>query len=120
MAHDIVSLAHVQLAMPPGAESAAEAFYVGVLGFDRVPKPEPLASRGGCWFKAGPVEVHLGVEDPFYAARKAHPAFHTRGLDDLADALTRAGHEARWSDELDDRRFHTDDCFGNRLEFIEA
>lgn len=116
----ILELAHVQLAMPRGAEAEAEAFYVGVLGLVRVPKPEPLARRGGCWFESGLVQIHLGVEDDFIPARKAHPAMHVSGLDALADRLKAAGHEPRWSDEIDDRRFHADDCFGNRLEFIEA
>ncbi len=49
----IVGLDHVQLAMPAGGESAAETFYAGVLGFNAVPKPEPMASRGGCWFETG-------------------------------------------------------------------
>jgi hypothetical protein len=106
--------------MPRGAEADAEAYYVDVLGFIRVPKPEPLASRGGCWFEAGPVALHLGVEDEFIPARKAHPAIRVSDLDAVAAALEAAGHEARWSDELADARFHTDDCFGNRLEFIQA
>jgi hypothetical protein len=119
----ITALDHVQLAMPVGAEheSAAEAFYAGLLGLPRVPKPEPLASRGGCWFVSGPIQVHLGVEDPFAPARKAHPAFLVDDLDGLAARLTDAGHDVRWSDELPGtRRFHTDDPFGNRIELIQA
>ncbi len=56
----------------------------------------------------------------FVAARKAHPALRIGDLDDVARQLASAGHEPRWSDELEDRRFHADDCFGNRIEFIEA
>jgi hypothetical protein len=118
----IVALDHVQLAMPAGAEHEpeAEAFYQGLLGLPRVPKPEPLASRGGCWFISGPIQVHLGVEEPFAPARKAHPAFVVDDLDGLADRLAAAGHDVRWSDELPGtRRFHTDDPFGNRIELIQ-
>ena len=114
-------LDHVQLAMPSGpeAEAAAEAYYAGLLGLTRVPKPPALAVRGGCWFAAGDVQVHLGVEEPFAPARKAHPAFVVDDLDALAADLAAAGHDVRWSDELPDtRRFHTDDPFGNRLELI--
>jgi len=114
---------HVQLAMPPGpeAEARAEAYFVGLLGMVRLPKPEPLASRGGCWFAAGDLQLHLGVEEPFTPARKAHPAFRVADLDGLAAALDGAGHDVRWSDELPGtRRFHTDDPFGNRLELIQA
>ena len=50
MSFEIVRLDHVQLAMPPGCEDEAEAFYAGLLGFTRLVKPEPLAARGGCWF----------------------------------------------------------------------
>ena len=66
---------HVQVAMPVGQEDRAEAFYSGLLGLERVRKPEELAGRGGAWFRRAGVEVHLGVEDPFRPARKAHPAF---------------------------------------------
>ena len=114
-------LDHVQLAMPagPDAEVAAEAYYGGLLGLTRVPKPPALAVRGGCWFVAGDVQVHLGVEEPFAPARKAHPAFVVDDLDALAASLVAAGHDVRWSDEVPEtRRFHTDDPFGNRLELI--
>ncbi|MFN8038921.1 MAG: glyoxalase [Acidimicrobiales bacterium] len=120
MAH-LQRLDHVQLAMPAGpeAEAEAEAYYAGLLGLARVPKPPALAGRGGCWFEAGDVHVHLGVEEPFAPARKAHPAFVVDDLDVLAADLAAAGHDVRWSDELPGtRRFHTDDPFGNRLELI--
>lgn len=117
----IVGLDHVQLAMPAGAEAEAVGFYVGILGFVEVPKPEPLASRGGAWFTAGSAVLHLGVEAEFRPARKAHPALVVDGLDALADQLVAAGHDVRWDDELPGvRRFHTDDVFGNRLELVSV
>lgn len=116
-----VALDHVQLAMPAGQEDTAEAFYSGVLGIVRQPKPGALAARGGCWFEQGAVKIHLGVEDDFRPAKKAHPALVVDDLDALADRLTAAGHDVRWSDEIPGtRRFHTDDPFGNRLELIAA
>ena len=115
----LAALDHVQLAMPRGAEDEAEAFYCGPLGLRRVPKPEPLASRGGCWFENGAVTVHLGVEDDFRPARKAHPAFRVDDLDGLVGRLADAGHDVRWDDELPDvRRCYVDDPFGNRIELI--
>ena len=78
MGFAVVGLDHVQLAMPPEGEGAAEDFYAGLLGFTRIPKPEPMASRGGCWFASGPVALHLGVEVDFRPARKAHPALVVR------------------------------------------
>src|SRR5947209_5365579 len=62
---ELVSLDHVQLAMPPGGEAEAERFYAGLLGLERVPKPAALAVRGGCWFKRGSVQLHLGAEQDF-------------------------------------------------------
>ena len=91
MGFEIVRLDHVQLAMPPGREAEAEAFYSGLLGLTRVPKPEPLAARGGCWFDDGAVAVHLGVEEDFRPARKAHPALVVRDLPALEAALRAAG-----------------------------
>ncbi len=117
----IVGVHHVQLAMPAGREDEAEAFYAGVLGIPRVPKPAPLAGRGGAWFRGGGVEVHLGVEDDFRPARKAHPAFLVRDLDEIRRRLKRAGHVVRPDEAFDGRRrFHADDPFGNRLEFMES
>ncbi|MEJ7722438.1 MAG: GntR family transcriptional regulator [Ilumatobacteraceae bacterium] len=71
---------HVQLAMPVGGEADARRFYTDVLGLAEVPKPAALAARGGCWFESGEVRVHLGVEDDFHPARKAHPALVVRDL----------------------------------------
>jgi catechol 2,3-dioxygenase-like lactoylglutathione lyase family enzyme len=116
----VVALDHVQLAMPAGAEAEAEAFYCGVLGFTVLPKPEPLASRGGRWFAAGDVQVHLGVDADFRAARKAHPALVVAGLDDLVARFGAAGCAWHWDDELPGvRRGYVDDPFGNRIELID-
>ena len=82
----MTGLDHVQLAMPAGEEDRAEAFYAGLLGLARQPKPQPLAARGGCWFSNGSVTIHLGVEDGFRPARKAHPAIVVDDLDDLVNA----------------------------------
>ena len=110
---------HVQLAIPPGGEPAAEAYWCGVLGFTRLPKPATMAARGGAWFASGVVQVHVGVEDPFVPARKAHPAFMVDSIDVVAAAIADAGYPVRVSDEVPGtRRFHTDDPFGNRLEIV--
>jgi catechol 2,3-dioxygenase-like lactoylglutathione lyase family enzyme len=120
MGHRVVALDHVQLAMPVGGEADAEAFYSSLLGFERVPKPRALAARGGCWFELGAVVIHLGAEQDFRAARKAHPALRVDGLDQLVGALAAAGHPVRWDDELPGvRRCYVDDPFGNRIELID-
>ena len=77
------AIEHAQLAMPRGEEDKARAFYTGVLGLPEVPKPADLAKRGGCWFEAGAVKLHLGVEDDFRPAKKAHIALVVENLDAL-------------------------------------
>jgi extradiol dioxygenase family protein len=118
----ITGLDHVQVAIPVGSEPTAREYYGTVLGMDEIPKPPALAKRGGCWFSSGSAVLHLGVEEPFAPARKAHPAFLVTDLDALAAALEDRGSSITRSDgELPGiRRFHTFDPFGNRLEFQQA
>jgi hypothetical protein len=109
---------HVQLAMPAGGEDHARAFYTDVLGIPEVPKPAALAARGGCWFEAGPVRVHLGVDDGFRPARKAHPALLVDGLAAFVDA---AGLAFTWADDVPGLvHGYVDDPFGNRIELVDA
>jgi 8-oxo-dGTP pyrophosphatase MutT (NUDIX family) len=116
--HAIV-LDHIQLAIPPNTEDQARAFWINIIGLVEVEKPPVLKVRGGAHFESGDLSVHVGIESEFVPARKAHPALRVRDLDALALRLTDAGHLIRWSDEIPGtRRFHTDDPFGNRLEFI--
>jgi catechol 2,3-dioxygenase-like lactoylglutathione lyase family enzyme len=106
-------LDHVQVAAPAGCEEAARAFYGGVLGLREVEKPAALAARGGVWFE----QLHVGVEEGFAPARKAHPAFRVDDLDALA---ARIG-DVQWDEAIPGvRRFYAHDPFGNRLEFLEA
>ena len=118
----ILGLDHVQVAIPVGGEDAARAFYGALLAMTEVPKPPALAVRGGCWFTSGSAVLHLGVEEPFSPARKAHPAFLVADLDGLRTRLEDAGSTCVPSDgEIEGvRRFHTTDPFGNRLEFQQA
>lgn len=112
---------HVQLACPPDSEDRLRDYYVGVLGMTEKPKPPALAVRGGCWFfDEYQSELHLGVEADFRPARKAHPALLRPDLDDLAARIEAAGYPVIWgNDEVPGmRRFHTEDCHGNRLEFV--
>lgn len=105
--------------MPPGGEDKARAFWGGLLGMLEEVKPEPLASRGGCWFRVGAVIVHLGVEEDFAPQKKAHPAFCVSDLDGLAQRLTAEGYSVTWDDALPERRrCYAMDPFGNRIELI--
>jgi catechol 2,3-dioxygenase-like lactoylglutathione lyase family enzyme len=113
------AIEHVQLAMPRGQEPKARAFYQDVLGIPERAKPPELAKRGGAWFEEGALKIHLGVEDDFRPARKAHPALLVDGLSDLIARLEAAGHPVIEEPMAGFRRIYTEDPFGNRLELME-
>ena len=111
---------HVQIAIPRGTEDKARAFYVDVLGLAEVQKPARLAGRGGAWFASGDISLHLGVEDDFRPARKAHPAFLVDGLADVVARCRAAGAEVIDDDALETHaRAFVFDPFGNRIELME-
>lgn len=117
----LLDLHHVQLAMPPGGEAAALAFYADALGLRPVAKPAELNGRGGVWFEAGPIRLHLGVEAPFRPARKAHPAFRVDDLDALVASLAARGIAALPDVDLPGlRRAFVHDPFGNRIELLQT
>ena len=113
-------LHHAQLAMPRGEEATARDFYAGVLGMTEVDKPSVLAARGGAWFRAGGLELHLGVEEAFGPARKAHPGVLVSDLDEVVRRLGAAGQDVTWDADFPGfRRVYAHDPFGNRLEFLQ-
>ena len=123
-------LHHVQVACPPGGEDVARRFYADALGLTEVEKPADLRARGGAWFRAhdgeGAVsaEIHVGVEEPFAPARKAHPAFVLDAVGELENTAARleaAGYDVDWSQRTTFagyERFHTFDGHGNRVEVL--
>jgi len=116
-----MKLHHVQLAIPPGSEDECRSFYLDVLKFDEIPKPAELAKRGGLWMKSGQVEIHLGVEQDFRPAQKAHPAFHTDRLVEIAADLEKHDYQLLWDDSIPKwKRFFVFDAVGNRLEFMQG
>jgi catechol 2,3-dioxygenase-like lactoylglutathione lyase family enzyme len=117
----LAAIHHVQLAIPDGGEHEARAFYGDILGMNERIKPPALAIRGGCWFRSkGGVEIHLGVEDPFVPAKKAHPGLIVDDIDVLAARLAECGYPVTWDESVTGRRrFHSADAHGNRLEFIQ-
>jgi len=105
--------------MPAGQEAVARAFFCDVLGMAEIPKPPELAKRGGCWFQSGNVQIHLGVETDFRAAKKAHPALRCRNYDALLAHLETAGVHAEDANDIPRvRRSHIHDPFGNRIELV--
>lgn len=122
MAFAYEGLDHVQLAAPENCEAEARAFFGELLGWDEIPKPEPLRARGGVWFQCGPHQVHIGVQKDFTPAKKAHPAFLVRNLAALRAHLLLhriavIDDEARAEEDIE--RIYVNDPFGNRIEFME-
>jgi catechol 2,3-dioxygenase-like lactoylglutathione lyase family enzyme len=106
--------------MPAGQEAVARDFYSGVLGLAEEPKPPHLAARGGVWFRAGTLRLHLGVDPDFRAASKAHPAILVHGLPELAARCRAAGFIPVMDAPLEGfDRFYVFDPFGNRIELLE-
>ena len=72
------------------------------------------ADRGGCWFRTGLQELHVGVEDPFAPGGEGAPE---PGVVDDLDALSRAAPKASGIAVRDDdtipglRRFYAADPF---------
>lgn len=120
MTHRFIGIDHVQLAAPQGCEEEARTFFGEWLGMEELPKPEPLRGRGGVWFRCGSQQLHIGVQDGFTPAIKAHPAFEVSGIEELRSKLEAHG-AAIFEDEAiaGVARFHVRDPFGNRLEFVE-
>jgi catechol 2,3-dioxygenase-like lactoylglutathione lyase family enzyme len=123
----VTGLDHVQVAAPAGCETDARAFYGDLLGLDEIEKPPLLRARGGCWFRIGSHELHVGVDRSFSPATKAHPAFtvdSTAALDELARRLEGHGVTVDWADPAEipgrERRFHTTDPWGNRVEVLAS
>ena len=119
----ILSLDHVQVAIPAGGEEAARSFYVGILSFTEQSKPAAMAERKSIWLAAGPVNLHLGIEAEadFHAAKRAHPAFTVDNLDEIVAACERAGLATKVDTPVAGfRRTHVFDPFGNRIELMES
>jgi catechol 2,3-dioxygenase-like lactoylglutathione lyase family enzyme len=103
-----------------GVEDEARAFYGGLLGMAEIEKPDVLKPNGGVWFSAGKGELHVGIEEPFSPARKAHPAFYVRDLASLRAALEAANVPTAEAEVIPGvTRFYVYDPFGNRIELME-
>jgi catechol 2,3-dioxygenase-like lactoylglutathione lyase family enzyme len=117
----VIGLDHVQVAAPAGCEAEARSFYGELLGLAEIDKPLSLRARGGLWFQVGAQQLHVGVQEGFVAARKAHPALRLAAgtLNEMAARLTAAGAKVSWDDALGDtRRFYSEDPWGNRIELL--
>jgi len=117
----LTGIDHVQLAAPPGCEPAARRFFGEALGLQEIEKPAELNARGGVWYRCGSQEIHIGVEEGFSPARKAHPAFHARDYDALLQRLREAEIEVVEDDAIPGlRRCFVSDPFDNRIELLAS
>ncbi|SFA71595.1 MULTISPECIES: VOC family protein [unclassified Bacillus (in: firmicutes)] len=111
---------HVQLAAPKGSEDLARDFYQNILGFEEVEKPELLKKNGGVWFSSGVCHVHIGIDDPFTPAKKAHPAFEVNDIEAFKKHLALKKVTFVEDDRIPGvKRFHVFDPFGNRIEIVQ-
>ena len=120
MSFKFKAIDHVQLAAPKGSESRARGFFTDILGFEEIEKPAELKKRGGVWFKFGSCQIHIGIEEPFTPAQKAHPAFEVQNIDGLKNHFTIAGVMYIEDSQLPGaNRIYVNDPFGNRIELLE-
>ena len=113
-------LSHVNVTMPMGAEATARAFYAGLLGLPEIPKPESLRARGGVWFNAGGLDVHLSVEESHTGPdSNRHFGLACADVDELRCRLDKAGVKTEDGRPAPWRRFFVLDPFGNRIEVHE-
>jgi catechol 2,3-dioxygenase-like lactoylglutathione lyase family enzyme len=116
----VTDIDHLQIAAPQGCETKARRFFGDLLGLQEIEKPVSLRARGGCWFRIGSRQLHIGVEEAFQPATKAHPAFSVCDIESLFQFLEQQGVRCVWDDALAGiRRFYANDPWGNRLEFTQ-
>lgn len=120
MAFLFKAIDHIQLAAPQGSEDTARKFFKDILGFEEIEKPEELKKHGGVWFAFGRYQIHIGIEEPFSPAKKAHPAFEVENIAALKEHLITNSIDVMEDDKLSGaKRFYIFDPFGNRMELLE-
>ena len=114
-------LSHINLTMPKGSEAVARSFYTGILGLREIPKPEPLRIRGGVWFDAGGLDIHLSVEEQRLGPDvQRHFGLECADVEELRVILRNAGVETEDGRPAPWKRFFVRDPFGNRIEIHES
>lgn len=114
-------LSHVNITMPPGAETTARTFYGKLLGLKEIPKPESIRSRGGVWFDADGLDVHVSVEENRSGADvRRHFGLECADVDKLRAQLETAGVKTEDGRPAPWKRFFVYDPFGNRIEIHET
>lgn len=113
-------LSHINVTMSKGSEDIARAFYGALLGLREIPKPEPLRVRGGVWFDAGGLDVHVSVEEQRGGAdARRHFGLECSDVAGLRASLKVAGVETDDGRPAPWKRFFVRDPFGNLIEIHE-
>lgn len=111
---------HIQLCVPQDGLELARQFYLHLLGFQEVDKPDSLKGNGGFWCEAGEISLHIGVEKHSPLLSKRHPAFIVQNLKNVRDYLHENGIQVYEETPIPKvERFSIRDPFGNRIELLE-
>lgn len=112
-----MKITHINITMPKGCEDMARSFYAGCLGLREIPKPEALRTRGGVWFDAGGLDIHISVEEQRSGPdAQRHFGLEYADVDQLRAKLNVAGIEIDDGRAAPWKRFFVRDPFGNRIE----
>ncbi len=87
---------------------------------EELDNPPELKQRGGCWFRCGTQQLHIGVEQDFRPAKKAHPALRVKSMIVLKTTLN--SYKIAFREDTANpavKRIFVDDPWGNRLELVE-
>jgi catechol 2,3-dioxygenase-like lactoylglutathione lyase family enzyme len=113
-------LTHVNVTMSAGNEEKARSFYAVLLGLKEIPKPESVRNRGGVWFDAEGLEVHVSIEEERNGADlRRHFGLECSDVEKLRAKLESAGVKTEDGRPVPWKRFLVNDPFGNRIEIHE-
>jgi hypothetical protein len=92
-----------------------------LLGLPEIEKPSSLQGNGGFWVQAGPLQIHIGIEDSVERERhRTHVAYEVENIGDARARLAGAGYVTEEMVPIPGfARFESRDPFGNRVEFIQ-
>lgn len=120
MGFELSHIDHIQLCIPHGSEEMAKIFYLTILPFQEIEKPEALKATGGFWCQSGSIVLHIGVEDGKEVKSKRHPAFVVKDLKSACAYLREKGVKIYEETPIPGvNRFSIRDPFGNRIELLE-
>jgi catechol 2,3-dioxygenase-like lactoylglutathione lyase family enzyme len=116
----IIGVNHIQVNVTRAELEAAREFYLGFLGMQEIPRPDVFKSQG-FWFRAGSMEMHIGVEENVNRlATRAHAAYEVSDLPGWRRKIETANLPIKEQPKIPGyERFHFRDPFGNNIELIQ-